>query len=89
MLFKGDANYRRLLGDRHWPHDTPLTTAWGYWGDRMALTGADVAVAALRTAKSGVLAGVLPGRSTEAAALRPGTWLVEGRFAVAEMLELA
>jgi len=55
----------------------------------MALTGADVAVAALRTAKSGVLAGVLPGRSTEAAALRPGTWLVEGRFAVAEMLELA
>lgn len=98
VLFKGDANYRRLLGDRHWAHDTTLEEAWGaYWGPAAEAvrgqvgSGAGskggfmprVAVGALRTAKAGVLAGVDAGKAAEAAALRPGTWLVEGRFAVA------
>lgn len=24
MIGKGDANYRRLVGDLHWPYETPL-----------------------------------------------------------------
>ncbi len=48
-VFKGDANYRRLLGDRHVPFDTPVDTAMGY----LPTTSL-----ALRTAKSGVLCGV-------------------------------
>ena len=29
LIFKGDANFRRLLGDRHWKHTTPLDAIVG------------------------------------------------------------
>ena len=48
MVTKGDANYRRLLDDRHWPHDTDFAELMSYW---------PTSVAALRTCKSGVLVG--------------------------------
>ena len=25
MIGKGDANYRRLVGDLHWPYDVPMS----------------------------------------------------------------
>ena len=28
---KGDANYRRLLGEREWPLDTPAADVLSYW----------------------------------------------------------
>ena len=28
MLGKGDANYRRLVGDLHWPYETPYEQVW-------------------------------------------------------------
>ena len=31
VITKGDANYRRLLGDRHWAHDTDFAELMGYW----------------------------------------------------------
>ena len=30
LVTKGDANYRRLLGDRHWAHDTDFAELMGY-----------------------------------------------------------
>ena len=29
VITKGDANYRRLLGDLHWAHDTPFSRVRG------------------------------------------------------------
>lgn len=30
-ILKGDVNYRRLMGDRHWPPTTPVEVAGGYF----------------------------------------------------------
>lgn len=44
MVFvKGDANYRRLIGDRLWPTDTPFSDVAGYFPARLC---------ALRTLKA-------------------------------------
>lgn len=48
-IMKGDLNYRRLVGDRSWPADTPFETVTGYFPGP---------VAALRTLKSDVVVGV-------------------------------
>ena len=48
-LFKGDLNYRRLVGDRAWPPSTPFADAVSYFPGP---------VAALRTLKSEVVTGV-------------------------------
>ncbi|MCC3771103.1 damage-control phosphatase ARMT1 family protein [Streptomyces sp. UNOC14_S4] len=48
-LLKGDLNYRRLVGDRHWPATTPFA-------DRTAFFPGPVA--ALRTLKSDVVVGL-------------------------------
>ena len=29
-IVKGDANYRRVVGDRHWPINTPINTITQY-----------------------------------------------------------
>jgi hypothetical protein len=45
-LIKGDANYRRLVGDRHWPASTPLEGLTGYFPAPFAV---------LRTMKSEIV----------------------------------
>jgi hypothetical protein len=79
VIVKGDANYRRLLGDRHWPYDTPFAEAVGYF---------PASLLALRTLKSGVAVGVTKEAEARARQLsRPkeGEWLCTGRFAVAQL----
>jgi hypothetical protein len=71
---RGDANYRRLLGDRHWPHDTPFAAAVAY---------RTTAFLALRTLKAGLICGVDPARAAAAAA-SASNWLVAGRFGVVQ-----
>ena len=71
VITKGDANYRRLLGDLHWRHDTDFAELMEYW---------PTSVAALRTCKSGVLVGVDPEVEAAAAAAHPDKWLVAGLY---------
>ena len=75
VITKGDANYRRMLGDLHWAHDTPFTELMDYW---------PTSVAALRTCKSGVLVGVPPEVEAAAAAAHPDKWLVAGLYGVVQ-----
>jgi len=49
LIFKGDLNYRRLVGDLRWPTSTPFAST---------LPPLDSSVIALRTLKSDVLVGV-------------------------------
>ncbi|MFG2875139.1 damage-control phosphatase ARMT1 family protein [Streptomyces sp. NPDC048337] len=74
-ILKGDLNYRRLVGDRHWYATTPFADLTGYFPG---------AVAALRTLKSDVVAGL------EAGALdsleRSGTaWRTSGTHALIQV----
>lgn len=49
VIAKGDANYRRLLGDRHWDYTTPFDRVLAYF---------PAPLLALRTLKSNVAAGL-------------------------------
>jgi uncharacterized protein with ATP-grasp and redox domains len=72
VLVKGDANYRRLVGDVHWPPDTSFVRATGYF---------PAPVAALRTFKSEVVVGLRPGQAERLDADDP-EWRVNGRRGV-------
>jgi hypothetical protein len=72
VLVKGDANYRRLVGDVHWPAATPFEAAVHYF---------PAPVAALRTFKSEVVVGLQPGQADRLDAEDP-EWRVNGRRGV-------
>ena len=72
ILIKGDANYRRMLGDRHWPYTTPLANIIRYL---------PAPTAALRVLKSEVAAGLQPGQPEKLQELDPD-WLVNGKWGV-------
>jgi hypothetical protein len=74
IISKGDANYRRWLGDRRWPFDTPLAPILAY---------APAPLALLRTLKSEVAAGLAPGLPA-ALAERDPSWLTNGRWGVVQ-----
>ncbi|GAA2360367.1 hypothetical protein Cme02nite_37460 [Catellatospora methionotrophica] len=65
-IVKGDLNYRRLVGDRHWPAATPFAAVTGYFPG---------AVAALRTLKSEVLVGAPDVAALDAAGVG---WRLDG-----------
>eukprot|EP00971_Amphidinium_carterae_P263396 5225935-Amphidinium_carterae.1 len=55
VIIKGDANYRRLLGDLHWQYDTDFENyVQSFWPCR--------ALISLRTMKSGVAIGISPAK---------------------------
>lgn len=72
VIIKGDANYRRLVGDRHWPPTTPFAEATGYF---------PAPVVALRTLKAEVVVGLAPGLAERLQAADPA-WLVNGQRGV-------
>jgi len=72
VLTKGDANYRRLVGDAHWPPTTPFADAVAYF---------PAPVAALRTMKSELIVGLAAGQAERLAAQDPA-WLVNGQRGV-------
>lgn len=72
VLLKGDVNYRRLLGDAAWPFTTPFAEIVRYF---------PAPLAALRTLKGELIAGLAPGQAERIAAEDPD-WLVNGRRGV-------
>lgn len=72
VISKGDANYRRLLGDRHWPPTTPFETVVDYF---------PTSLLALRTCKAEVIAG-LAEEQVEALNAQDPDWLVSGEWGV-------
>jgi hypothetical protein len=72
ILSKGDANYRRLLGDRMWPYTTPFAAI-------MAYTPAPLL--ALRSLKAELAAGITAAQLERLEREDP-TWMVNGRWGV-------
>jgi len=77
LISKGDAHYRRLLGDRHWPVMTAFADIVGYL---------PAPLVALRTLKSEVAAGLAPGQPETLAQQDPG-WLVNGRWGIIQFYD--
>mmetsp|Transcript_45016 Transcript_45016/g.144240 ORF Transcript_45016/g.144240 Transcript_45016/m.144240 type:complete len:458 (+) Transcript_45016:75-1448(+) len=73
-VVKGDANYRRVLGDRPWPLDTPFADVASYW---------PCPVLCLRTLKAELGCGMAKPLTDRAAAADPN-WLVNGRWGVVQ-----
>lgn len=73
LIFKGDLNYRKLVGDMNWPHTEEFT---------VALRGFTPApLVSLRTIKADVVVGLKPGKAEEVAKVDED-WLTTGKYAV-------
>lgn len=72
LISKGDANYRRLLGDRHWPYHTPFTEVVDYL---------PLPLLALRTLKAEVVVG-LSRKVIKQTRQQDPDWMVNGRWGV-------
>lgn len=72
MIAKGDANYRRLVGDLHWPYETAKEKVWSYYPCPMLL---------LRTLKSNVNVGI-PVEKQEEARSFDSSWDCSGKVGI-------
>jgi uncharacterized protein with ATP-grasp and redox domains len=77
VIIKGDVNYRRLLGDRHWPHDTSMESVTTHFPASFLV---------LRTLKGEIVVGLEPGQAQILAAKDP-TWLINGRRGIVQLRE--
>jgi hypothetical protein len=77
IVIKGDANYRRLLGDRHWDFTTNFADIVSYF---------PAPIVALRTLKSEVVAG-LKSEVIEQVAKSDSDWLTNGQWGVIQLVD--
>ncbi|WP_260675988.1 MULTISPECIES: damage-control phosphatase ARMT1 family protein [Nostocales] len=77
IVIKGDANYRRLLGDRHWDFTTNFADIVSYF---------PAPIVALRTLKSEVVAGLKP-EVIEQVAKSDSDWLTNGQWGVIQLVD--
>lgn len=75
VISKGDANYRRLLGDRHWPHTTPFANILDHFSAPLL---------ALRILKAEVASGISVPKIEYARRL-DANWMTNGRWGVAQL----
>lgn len=75
VIFKGDLNYRRLVGDCHWPATAPFAARTEHFPSR---------VIALRTLKSDVAVGIDASVLTSLESTEPG-WRTNGSHAVVQL----
>lgn len=78
VISKGDANYRRLVGDRHWPFTTPAEAVLRYL---------PVPLLALRVCKSEVIVGLRPGQPEELDQVDPD-WKTNGEWGMIQFIQL-
>jgi len=72
LISKGDANYRRLLGDRMWDYTLPFGQVVDFL---------PVPICALRSLKAELVVGLKPDQIPELNNLDPD-WMVDGKWAV-------
>ena len=72
VILKGDVNYRRVLGDAHWPVSTPFEHITAYF---------PAPFANLRTLKGELIVGISEERAAQLSRLEPD-WMVNGRRGV-------
>ena len=76
VILKGDANYRRLLGDRHWPHTTRLEDIASYF---------PAPFLTLRTLKAELMVGLQPGQAETLHSEDP-EWLINGKRGIVQFV---
>jgi hypothetical protein len=70
LISKGDANYRRWLGDRHWPFTAPYSELTAY---------RPAPLLSLRVLKSEIVVGLPPSHPSEPDWLTNGHWaMIQG-----------
>jgi uncharacterized protein with ATP-grasp and redox domains len=79
VISKGDAQYRRLLGDRHWPYSTPL---------EKIVSDFPTSLVILRASKSEVMAGLKTGQAEELFQTDP-EWMYNGRWGLIQLWQPA
>jgi hypothetical protein len=75
-ILKGDLNYRRLVGDLHWPPTTPFADTVAYFPGP---------VATLRTLKSDVIVG-LDSSTVDELNMAGSSWRVDGTHALVQVV---
>ena len=75
VIFKGDANYRRVVGDALWPPETPLASVVDYF---------PAPLLALRTLKSDPVVGLPAGLAARLDGVDPD-WRINGKRGVIEL----
>jgi hypothetical protein len=78
VVVKGDANYRRLHGDRHWSHDAA-------WAEVLPTPPGACTIAALRTNKSETIVGVSASCVAKAKAFDTA-WSTSGKCGVIQIV---
>lgn len=78
VVSKGDANYRRWLGDRHWPHATPIDQILAYFPAPLLM---------LRVLKANIIAGLPDGLAGEMYRQDP-EWLHDGNWGIIQLAGL-
>ena len=74
VISKGDANYRRIVGDALWQPETPFSTVTAYF---------PAPLLALRTLKSPPIVGLPPGMAARLDG-EDAAWRVNGKRGVAQ-----
>ena len=76
VVLKGDVNYRRLLGDRHWPHTARIEEIAAYFPAPLLV---------LRTLKGEIMVGLKP-EQAERLAAQDSDWLINGKRGIVQFV---
>ncbi len=77
VIVKGDANYRRVIGDRHWEYTQPINEILDYFPTDLLL---------LRTLKSEIMVG-LSAEQVKSLNRKYENWLVDGFCGVVQLVQ--